>query len=164
MTELPLDAIFDILSRLPAKSLARFRCVSKPWCAYIDDDYFGILHGERAVEELTPIMYDPNQSSITGLEIIKSKWGTLEAKKKKGMSLNRKFLFESCSTHHRRYFVGGSCNGLLYLFLDKNFSPTSLVVIHPLRLELYKLPPTMQRESEYSRGLGFDVSTNTFKM
>nr|GEX68099.1 zinc finger, CCHC-type [Tanacetum cinerariifolium] len=90
MAELPLDAIFDILSRLPAKSLAHFRCVSKPWCAYIDDDYFGILHGERALEELTPIMYDPNQSSITSFEIIKSKRGALKAKKGPVMGRNQK--------------------------------------------------------------------------
>ena len=67
MAELASDTIFDILSRLPVKSLASFRCVSKPWCAYIYDDYLGILHGERAVEELTPIMYDSNLSCINGI-------------------------------------------------------------------------------------------------
>nr|GEW47097.1 hypothetical protein [Tanacetum cinerariifolium] len=35
--------------------LAHFRRVSKPWCAYINDDDFGTLHGERVVEELTHI-------------------------------------------------------------------------------------------------------------
>ena len=75
MAELASDTIFNILSRLPVKSLAHFRCVSKLWCAYIDDDYFGILHGERAVEELTPLMYDPNLSCIVGFDIIKSEEG-----------------------------------------------------------------------------------------
>ncbi|PWA47583.1 F-box domain-containing protein [Artemisia annua] len=125
MAELASDTIFDILSRLPVKCLARFSCVSKPWCAYIDDDYFGILHGKRAVEELTPVMYDSNLSRIIGFDIIKSEEGNFTMEAKKGMSLKKEF---------------------------------------------YELPP-MQRLlggpyylSEDSRGLGFDVSTNTFKM
>ncbi|PWA90103.1 F-box domain-containing protein [Artemisia annua] len=180
MAEFASDTIFDILSRLPVKSLARFRRVSKRWCAYIDDDYFGILHGERAVEELTPLMYDPNLSCIVGFDIIKSEEGKFTLEAKKVMSLESE-LKASCSKYreyivgvgstNRGYLVGGSCNGLLYLSLHDILHITSLAVIHPLRKEFYKLPP-MQRllgglyylDVEESHGLGFDVSTNTFKM
>ncbi|GJV78968.1 hypothetical protein Tco_1514838 [Tanacetum coccineum] len=107
------------LASLPVKSLARFRCVPKPCCAYIDDDLLGVLHGERAVEETTPIMYDPYLSCIVSFDIIKSEEGetTLDAKK-----------------------------------------------------EFHELPPLQRWLDgpyylvELSRGLGFDVSTNTFKM
>jgi hypothetical protein len=34
---LPRDAIFEILSRTPLKSICRFRCVSKEWLALISD-------------------------------------------------------------------------------------------------------------------------------
>ncbi|XP_019177656.1 PREDICTED: putative F-box protein At4g38870 [Ipomoea nil] len=41
---LPQDILVGILSKLPAKSLVRFRCVSKFFCALIADHGFGVLH------------------------------------------------------------------------------------------------------------------------
>ncbi|XP_026430321.1 putative F-box protein At4g38870 [Papaver somniferum] len=38
----------DILSRLPVKSLMRFKCVSKRWCSLIKDPYFIDLHFSRS--------------------------------------------------------------------------------------------------------------------
>ncbi|KAL6130558.1 hypothetical protein ACLB2K_068937 [Fragaria x ananassa] len=48
--ELPPEIIDDILLRLPAKSLCRFKCVSKPWKALISDHDFVIKHINRATE------------------------------------------------------------------------------------------------------------------
>ncbi|KAL3519335.1 hypothetical protein ACH5RR_017484 [Cinchona calisaya] len=44
MPNLPWEIIVDILSRLPATSLLRFRCVSKPWCSFIDSPDFIKIH------------------------------------------------------------------------------------------------------------------------
>ncbi|KAK1699550.1 hypothetical protein QYE76_016247 [Lolium multiflorum] len=44
---LPNDTIFDILSRIPVKSLCRFRCVSKEWYALIADPGFHAAHKSR---------------------------------------------------------------------------------------------------------------------
>ncbi|KAL8150671.1 hypothetical protein V2J09_020479 [Rumex salicifolius] len=41
---LPEDLWPEILTRLPVKSLLRFRCVSKSWLAFIDDTEFARLH------------------------------------------------------------------------------------------------------------------------
>ncbi|XP_019190604.1 PREDICTED: putative F-box protein At3g52320 [Ipomoea nil] len=41
---LPQDILVEILSKLPAKSLVRFRCVSKFFYALIVDHGFGVLH------------------------------------------------------------------------------------------------------------------------
>ncbi|XP_043721159.1 F-box protein CPR1-like [Telopea speciosissima] len=46
---LPEDIILDILSRLPVKSLLRFRSVCKPWCALITDPYFVQMHLSRSL-------------------------------------------------------------------------------------------------------------------
>lgn len=43
-TPIPTDIIFDILSRIPVKSLVRFRCVSKLCSSYITDPSFIIAH------------------------------------------------------------------------------------------------------------------------
>ncbi|XP_059631849.1 F-box protein CPR1-like [Cornus florida] len=53
MSELPVDVIVDILSRLPVKPLLRFRCISKSWHALIDSPDFIKLHLNRSVETNT---------------------------------------------------------------------------------------------------------------
>ncbi|GJZ78206.1 F-box domain containing protein [Tanacetum coccineum] len=57
MDRIPSNIIFDIFSRVPARCLARSRCVSTVWCKYIDDCYLTIIHDKRVVEEPTPILY-----------------------------------------------------------------------------------------------------------
>ncbi|GJT89406.1 retrotransposon protein, putative, ty1-copia subclass [Tanacetum coccineum] len=64
--------------------------------------------------------------------------------------------------------VQGSCNGLKCLSQDNGYVITSLVVVHPLKKECYELPPFPLRigrgMGRESCGLGFDTSTNTWKM
>uniref|UniRef100_A0A2N9I433 F-box domain-containing protein n=1 Tax=Fagus sylvatica TaxID=28930 RepID=A0A2N9I433_FAGSY len=45
---LPKDVIIEILSRLPAKSLLRFKCVCKEWCSIIQDQVFIETHLNKA--------------------------------------------------------------------------------------------------------------------
>ncbi|XP_023638052.1 F-box protein At2g16450-like [Capsella rubella] len=42
------DLIMEILSRLPSKSVARFRCVSKPWASMLSSPYFKNLFSIRS--------------------------------------------------------------------------------------------------------------------
>ena len=45
---LPNEVMTEILARLPAKSVGRFRCVSRGWSAMLSSDYFIDLHRQRA--------------------------------------------------------------------------------------------------------------------
>ncbi|XP_010918081.1 F-box protein At5g49610-like [Elaeis guineensis] len=45
---IPHDIIFNILERLPAKSILRFRGVCKSWSSLISDPYFLLCHAHRA--------------------------------------------------------------------------------------------------------------------
>ncbi|KAL7196673.1 hypothetical protein ACSBR1_036648 [Camellia fascicularis] len=45
---IPEDIIFQVLKELPAKSLLRFRCVSKLWCSIIDSPLFINSHRGRS--------------------------------------------------------------------------------------------------------------------
>ncbi|WVY90914.1 hypothetical protein V8G54_036428 [Vigna mungo] len=46
---LPNEVIAEILSWLPAKTLIRFRCVSKTWNSLIINSYFVKLHHKRSI-------------------------------------------------------------------------------------------------------------------
>ncbi|GJY42045.1 F-box domain containing protein [Tanacetum coccineum] len=79
--------------------------------------------------------------------------------------------FKCCkqSSEYHLHVVLGSCNGLFYLSQDQCDKFNSLVVINPLRKECFELPPMDKKPDwrlsyEESCGLGFDYSTNTFKM
>ncbi|WRX22466.1 F-box domain - like 10 [Theobroma cacao] len=48
LLHIPDEIVYDILSFLPAKSLQRFKLVSKPWGSLISDPNFAELHLHRA--------------------------------------------------------------------------------------------------------------------
>ncbi|XP_020866668.1 F-box protein At1g31080-like isoform X2 [Arabidopsis lyrata subsp. lyrata] len=45
---IPIDLILEILSRLPSKSIARFRCLSKLWGSMLRQPYFTELFLTRS--------------------------------------------------------------------------------------------------------------------
>ncbi|XP_076933320.1 F-box/kelch-repeat protein At3g06240-like [Bidens hawaiensis] len=178
--ELASENIYNILSRLPVKSLARFRCVSKLWCSYINNPYLETLHAKRAVMNDDPMLisfhnlssklpkdsrsinYD--QFTIRFLEYKEAPADegicTLEVRKKTPVIelMCKKEFFHG-------YLILGSCNGLLYS-TRTTLGDSNLAVINPLTKECCELPPVNSTKSymEDSVGLGFDDSTNTFKM
>ncbi|KAL6883300.1 hypothetical protein ACP4OV_010714 [Aristida adscensionis] len=55
---LPHEAITEILARLPAKSVGRFRAASRAWCAALSSDFFVALHAR--------LLLTPEGSSYDG--------------------------------------------------------------------------------------------------
>ncbi|KAJ0672656.1 putative F-box domain-containing protein [Helianthus annuus] len=186
---LPSEIIYDILSRMPVKSLARFRCVNKLWCNYINDPYLEAMHTKRpSMNDPVPIMFrqfpsDDHPNSPCTLSFLEHKEEagicTLEVKKKPPVM---EFMCKSWTYRNPDNIVLGSCNGRLYSSKHSH-DGNKLVVIHPLRKDCYESPPIktpfhpQQQQScgidlqesnrlcvEESSGLGFDDSTNTFKM
>ncbi|KAJ0672663.1 putative F-box domain-containing protein [Helianthus annuus] len=180
--------MYNILSRIPVKSLARFRCVSKLWCNYINNSYLEIMRAKRAiVNELMLIMLhqfpSDHPNMLSYLEYIEEEeeedtsyleYTEEEEEDTFTLKVNTKppvmeFMCKSGTYRYPNDIVLGSCNGLLYSskgHCDDNI----LFVIHPLRKECYELPP-INIHNSYSRisveetcGLGYDYSTNTFKM
>ncbi|GJV17172.1 F-box domain containing protein [Tanacetum coccineum] len=144
-------------------SLSRTTIVPKEWFEQMyDPNYIAIIRDESTSTSIkflqTPRypkpqrvvsfnVLEPNQGSTNVLEVKKDPLLEFTCKKSSEISLGA--------------IVRGSCNGLVYLS-----DGISLVVIHPMRKECYELPcmnlgfsPRVE-----SLGLGFDASTNTFKM
>ncbi|GKA32499.1 F-box domain containing protein [Tanacetum coccineum] len=149
--------LFDMLSKLPSKSLLRFRCVSK------------LSRDKQVIEDPTPIIFyqkyarNSKHSKTLFFHTIESDTITnhvLKAKNKVGVLefVGKKLLNKTSR-------VAGSCNGLVLIgtYYDQNSMPT-FIVIHPINKQCYVPPQLRLRCNLESCGLGFDSSTNTFKM
>ncbi|CAN6706483.1 unnamed protein product [Malus baccata var. baccata] len=51
-SETPEDRVVEILSKLPPKSLIRFKCIRKSWCTIINSPIFGKFELDRTFEAL----------------------------------------------------------------------------------------------------------------
>ncbi|XP_072148162.1 uncharacterized protein [Setaria viridis] len=49
---LPLDALYEVLLRVPAKDLCRLRAVCRPWRSLLSDPHFVAAHTARHPEPL----------------------------------------------------------------------------------------------------------------
>ncbi|KAK8623685.1 hypothetical protein V6N13_065048 [Hibiscus sabdariffa] len=125
MEHVPEDIKVEILSRLPVKSLCRFKCVSKVWRNLISDSQFVKLQLNRSIESKrqTFVMYQlfdfpcrlelDYDSLVSGHEaklVAEDSWFGL---KFSGNGLVMK--------------LWGSCNGLLCVFA----SPRTLALVNP---------------------------------
>ncbi|XP_076883349.1 putative F-box protein At4g38870 [Bidens hawaiensis] len=167
--QFPPDTIYQILSRLPIKSLARFRCISKSWLEYINDPYLETIHVE---EEPTPIMFQqhshvhPNkeEKEYCKISFLRAKQlGTSTVKFRKEPVLQFCYTDRNAET-----LVLGSCNGLILVRYDENH--LSLALINPLTKRRYNLPPVTVNYDFGNwfyplrgTGIGFDDSINTLK-
>ncbi|XP_071732946.1 uncharacterized protein [Rutidosis leptorrhynchoides] len=195
--ELPVDSIYNILSRMPVKSLARFQCVSKVWCKYINDPYLEIMHAKRAMKDPTMLIMVQldrfPKYPYTLLSMLVTKEEEEESAAAGGSTHDEVVIttkdppyMEFCSKDWGSRFIVqdiilGSCKGLMISSQDHLNPPhnnnnnvdddtTVLLVINPLKKECYKLPPikiwscTSLHHEREACGLGFDESTNTYKM
>ncbi|KAF7145372.1 hypothetical protein RHSIM_Rhsim04G0195300 [Rhododendron simsii] len=73
LLHIPYDIILNILSRTPVKSLLRFRCVSKSWCALISDPKFNLSIQRRKIVAIRkyhgsfPVCLIDDEASVTEL-------------------------------------------------------------------------------------------------
>ncbi|KAL4599308.1 hypothetical protein ACB092_11G117900 [Castanea dentata] len=155
---LPDDIMFQIVERLPVKSLLRFRCVCKSWKSYIndpkfistryinnhDDDDGYVIHMEKNVNfnspgksEVCTVACDRTFESISELRI--------------------PFSFESGVA----FFVG-SCNGLLCLWnLDAD-----LCLWNPSIRKFKRLPSCtdLKPHRRVTLGFAYDSQINDYKV
>ncbi|GJW92022.1 F-box domain containing protein [Tanacetum coccineum] len=136
MDRIPSSIIFDIFSRVPARCLARSRKTRSLCFHVIESKQPGTTH----------YVLEPKEGPF------------LKCLCKEPLSRSSIFKIQ----------VQGSCNGVMCILQDDGYVITSLAVVHPLRKECYELPPFPLRFDRLMRrescGLGFDTSTNTWKM
>ncbi|XP_059441918.1 F-box/kelch-repeat protein At3g06240-like [Corylus avellana] len=181
---LPNEVVTEILSRLPVKSVIRFRCVSKTWCSLISSPHFIATHLRRALS-------NPHYPSISNLvlrhfDYRRKEDGSLAAilvhLLSLGAEIEKRSLFIGDASDFRRdpsdsigspclsncLKVIGSCNGLFCLAQG-----IDLVLFNPCIQKAISLPrPNIgcggcgrfNSCCLHSLGFGYDPKTDDYKV
>ncbi|XP_057802950.1 F-box/kelch-repeat protein At3g23880-like [Salvia miltiorrhiza] len=151
---LPQEITEEILSRLPVKSLLRFRCVSKPWHSLIDSKRFIKTHLQNSSRN--PSLARHKVLFFSGAKLWqRSVYGSSDTK---SLELEFRGRFNS---------IVGCCNGLVCLLLNEQF-----VLWNPSARISKKLPhpqpPHVGGETGYrcytGYGFGWDESSDDHKV
>nr|XP_023911774.1 F-box protein At3g07870-like [Quercus suber] len=119
----------------------------------IDDPSLAYMHLTRSVEEPKMLILDHQTKNPDTSRFTEVAGGFLKA----DMKLVTKFA------KSKACFLESCCNGLLCF--AKNYDDRVLVLFNPLRQEVIALPPhRASYTSKSTYGLGFDSSTNTYKV
>ncbi|XP_061988801.1 F-box protein CPR1-like [Rosa rugosa] len=129
--DLPEDIIVKILTRLPVKSLVRFRCVSKRWRSILSDSQFAKSHFRLAFEQKTL----SHRLLVSGSSSLES----LDLEKPFGIGNESSVRELACPLQQfgERVLLLGSCNGLVFIGLE---NCRHLSIWNPLLGLLHNLP------------------------
>ncbi|XP_050383993.1 F-box/kelch-repeat protein At3g23880-like [Argentina anserina] len=170
---LDLDGlIVEILARLPAKSLLRFRCVCKAWRALISESYFIKRHliciNMNFSTRFSLLTKDQVFRSAEHKAVLKcfSHDGHLRTRMLDFPVLDSRFKIPNIQ-------IVGSCNGLICLLLhisdmldiDAIQQPFTFMLWNPCTREsqVLPLPPFHSPHSNF-RGFGYDSTTDDYKV
>lgn len=160
--------IVEILSRLPAKSLLRFRCVCKAWRALISDPYFIRKHlsciNTRASTSYSLLLREQVFRSIEHEAVLKhlsqtSDGPPLPFRRPRFPVLDPTFDITDIE-------IVGSCNGLICLMLDYEAKESyTFMLWNPCTGESNLLPqPPIQSSSSFFWGFGYDSTIDDYKV
>ncbi|XP_040994363.1 putative F-box protein At4g38870 [Juglans microcarpa x Juglans regia] len=161
-SRIPSDLLYEIFSRLPIKSLFRFRCVSSLWRSIIDDPCLAYMQQTRCAEEPNVLVFHhPGKTT----DVIFSPEGRLSEASLRSFS---KFVTL------KGYNLQCICNGLSCFTKSSHGNESIVVLFNPIRKQVVSLQPTpaaypSRRPSPTQNGLtyyglGFDCSKNTYKI
>ncbi|KAL0403964.1 UNVERIFIED_CONTAM: F-box/kelch-repeat protein [Sesamum radiatum] len=168
MQEIPSEVLGEILSRLPAESLLRFRCVCKAWRLTIDDPIFIKVHVHRQLLEVQDSSNGVGQLILRGDLDTKLYSLPMESLNSDGVKIVKAAIVKNSPLE--RYAEAkspvGSCNGVLLISQSKGIN----FLWNPLIREFHRLPP-LKLVSKKSRGLyhsvsglGYDSAADDYKV
>lgn len=158
MSSLPADILVDILSRLPAKDLCRYKCVKKSWLGLISHPRFAKLHLSRNNKKTTLIASAAGAKHLHHLDVetispeddfitvspINFPWSKLDPDR-----------------HIESIHCIGCCNGLLCVVTQ----PYGVVLFNPVTGELNQASPVPNRTDEdppLLQGFGYVEETDDY--
>ncbi|KAK7358300.1 hypothetical protein VNO77_00227 [Canavalia gladiata] len=163
---LPQELLEDILSRLPYKSLMRFKCVCKYWYALFHDPLFLSRHLSNFVKShnnsANSVLLRLSFPTILGDGLENYKLFSLS-----GFSAVETLVpkFNMLST---KFQISGHCNGILCLSIDYWPRSKEVLLYNPATREFRCLPDTAIRLKPSALalavGMGYDPFTDDYKV
>lgn len=167
---IPEELIFEeVLTRLPVKSLGRFRCVSKSWCAQINSPQFIKLHYNRRKKSNSCEV----KIVVGGNDYVNYKLHSIDLEKifennaKEQIKLPpklRKWHFNfGCE-------ILGSSNGLVCIGLLAATAPETIIILNPFTKKRWILPSftvysyAQVKEARFEYGFGYDEASDDYKL
>jgi len=153
-----MNSVFEILSRLPVKSLRQYKCVSKSWKNLISYPQFAQTHLRNLIVDPTinhqRFFYTTNKDCKIASIPVKPLFENLSEPKAIAFSIKHK------------YRILGSCNGLLCLF---SLNESYVRLLNPSIEWKSKKSPTLDCY-EYEKycikyyGFGYDHVNDKYKL
>ncbi|KAK1370724.1 F-box domain-containing protein [Heracleum sosnowskyi] len=172
---LPEEMITNIFTRLPAESLGRCKCVSKPWNSFISDTDFVQAHlTKTSVTKLVLISVLTDQGALYSVDFFgDKKYSYKNPNCKNYLRIYSSRMEEKPSTirklnfnlPNKWYRVWGSCDGLI--LVQDNRALRSMFVLNPTTLESKELPVMPMCFYNYDDictvfGFGYDLSCDDY--
>ncbi|XP_054776242.1 F-box/kelch-repeat protein At3g06240-like [Prosopis cineraria] len=166
-SNLPQELLEDILSRLPYKSLLRFKCVCKFWYALFTDPIFQALHVSHFIKHHTF-----GNSVILRLSFPTTSYG-LPMQNYKLFSLSSNdssvddTLLPEVKLLSTKFRISGHCNGILCLSGGYWSQCNEVILYNPATREFKCLPDSnMRSKSSFALavGLGYNSQTDDYKV
>ncbi|VVA96672.1 unnamed protein product [Arabis nemorensis] len=175
-SDFPPEIITEILLRLPAKSIGRFRCVSKQFCSLSSDLRFVKRHTERNAGNRKLLVSSRNLYTVEldsigeGIRVLaavelnyplKDEPGYLAekirnyARERGGLELNLNLQL----LRRNRVEIIGSSNGLVCIYPEKG----GAFLFNPTTGESKKVPESLSYKGE-PYGFGFDTLSDDYKV
>ncbi|XP_076943730.1 F-box/kelch-repeat protein At3g23880-like [Bidens hawaiensis] len=164
----PEELIFDILTRLPSKSLLCFRSVCRSWCSLISSKKFKLMH-LKVFNNLN------RRNFIRHFDVIGNKELYSVHFDDESLTLDPctlvKFPFDFCKFCPKSFFkIVGCVNGVICLSHDKCKSREDKVILwNPSIRKHLTLTPSMFHSSDVQHlrlvyGFGYDKTIDDFKV
>lgn len=163
MSDVPSDLVREILVNLPAKSLFRFRSVSKEWLCKIDDSSFIKAHANNQIYNHSLVVGDNSWAPLhsfclDSLNFITNGSQMVDATPIKNSIPRSRNLSTSVFP----------CNGLIMFTAKVADDIDRLVIRNPLTKESHNLPKPYNiddlNEYGYAYGFGYDSGSDDYKV
>ncbi|XP_059628440.1 F-box/kelch-repeat protein At3g06240-like [Cornus florida] len=153
---LPRHLILEILSRLPVKSLVRFKSVSKSWLTLFTDPFFVKMHLNRSHKRKKLVFPCKGSEFNYGMRLVVFSSDNIDEPRK--IHVDSLLQFPAAESSSIR--ILGSCDGLILCLTDDRF----LHMVNPSTREFQTLSESPFNTSFPSYGFGYDGSTDDYKI
>lgn len=170
-TYLHEDVVVEILSRLSVKTLLRFRCVCKSWCALIRNPkfiskQFHFSNNANNKDARFMVPHQPNLQDNPILSLLcfrneKEPSNDLASVSVSVSSLNLDVLFH----YNQSSMVLGPCSGIYFHYCLSVNRIYPFILFNPATREIHTLPRcSIHSLSQANFGFGLDPKTNDYKV